>query len=151
MGLALVWMGQRLARFLTHTTHVHGTGPATRPDHLLASLQAGDVLLVEGSSRVSTAIKYLTQSTWSHAVLYVGPHLISTGGDPEHYCFIQADILDCRRLTAFAITRLGINTICATSSTLHAICCQHHPCRYVFIVSCLRWVMVTRSERFAPR
>ena len=32
----------------------------------------GDVLLVEGSSRISTAIKYLTQSTWSHAAICVG-------------------------------------------------------------------------------
>jgi hypothetical protein len=32
----------------------------------------GDVLLVEGNRRVSTTTKYLTQSTWSHAALYVG-------------------------------------------------------------------------------
>jgi hypothetical protein len=35
-------------------------------------LQAGDILLVEGNTRISTAIKYLTQSSWSHACLYVG-------------------------------------------------------------------------------
>ncbi|NOZ10707.1 MAG: lipo-like protein [Gammaproteobacteria bacterium] len=35
-------------------------------------LQPGDVLLVEGNYRISIAIKYLTQSTWSHAALYVG-------------------------------------------------------------------------------
>jgi hypothetical protein len=40
---------------------------------LRAALQPGDVLLVEGNLRISTAIKYLTQSTWSHAALYVGP------------------------------------------------------------------------------
>jgi len=32
----------------------------------------GDVLLIEGHTRVSSAIKYLTQSTWSHACLVVG-------------------------------------------------------------------------------
>ncbi|RBA23578.1 YiiX/YebB-like N1pC/P60 family cysteine hydrolase [Herminiimonas fonticola] len=133
MGLALGWLGRRLARFLTQITHVHGTGPATGQDQLLASLQPGDVLLVEGNSRVSTAIKYLTQSTWSHAALFVGTHLAGAGGNPDH-CFIEADIvegvrsvgidefagahtricrpiglteLDCRRLTAFAIARLG--------------------------------------------
>ena len=37
-----------------------------------AVLQAGDILLVEGNTRISTAIKYLTQSSWSHACLYVG-------------------------------------------------------------------------------
>ena len=37
------------------------------------SLEPGDVLLVEGNSRISDVIKYLTQSTWSHSTLYVGP------------------------------------------------------------------------------
>ncbi len=32
----------------------------------------GDVLLVEGRSRISHVIKTLTQSPWSHAVLYIG-------------------------------------------------------------------------------
>lgn len=41
-------------------------------DRLARSLRIGDVLLVEGRARISTAIKYLTQSTWSHAALYVG-------------------------------------------------------------------------------
>ncbi|NKB60865.1 MAG: lipo-like protein [Gammaproteobacteria bacterium] len=35
-------------------------------------LQPGDVILVEGDTRVSSAIKYLTQSTWSHAAMYIG-------------------------------------------------------------------------------
>lgn len=133
MGFTLGWVGRRLARFLARTTHVHGIGPLTKQDRLLACLQPGDVLLVEGNSRVSTAIKYLTQSTWSHAALYVGAHLDDAGGDPDH-CFIEADIVDgvrsigvnefagahtricrpvglnesdCRRVTAFAIARLG--------------------------------------------
>ncbi len=64
--------------------HVHGVAPDTPPDLLLATLQPGDVLLVEGHSRVGTAIKYLTQSTWSHATLYVG-------GDRGRY-LVEADI-----------------------------------------------------------
>jgi len=43
------------------------------------SIQKGDVLLVEGDQRVSTAIKYLTQSTWSHAALYLGDELLRQG------------------------------------------------------------------------
>ena len=47
-----------------------GAGPGRPPepvtDKLMACLQPGDVLLVEGQTRVSVAIKYLTQSTWSH-------------------------------------------------------------------------------------
>ena len=39
---------------------------------LESCLQPGDVLLIEGNQRISSAIKYLTQSTWSHAAFYVG-------------------------------------------------------------------------------
>ena len=35
-------------------------------------LKPADVVLVEGKRRISTAIKYLTQSSWSHAAIYVG-------------------------------------------------------------------------------
>jgi hypothetical protein len=47
-------------------------------------LEPGDVLLVEGHARVSIAIKYLTQSTWSHAAIYVGNALgrVSASGEP---------------------------------------------------------------------
>lgn len=48
-------------------------------DALAAALVPADVLLVEGDSRIGTAIKYLTQSTWSHATLYVGTALDSAG------------------------------------------------------------------------
>ena len=51
-----------------------GYEPFTRLDlnALRRALQPADVLLVEGNSKLSSAIKYLTQSTWSHAALYVG-------------------------------------------------------------------------------
>jgi hypothetical protein len=35
-------------------------------------LRLGDVLLVEGRSRVSQVIKTITQSTWTHSALYIG-------------------------------------------------------------------------------
>lgn len=35
-------------------------------------LRPCDVILTEGRSRVSDVIKYATQSTWSHAALYIG-------------------------------------------------------------------------------
>jgi hypothetical protein len=35
-------------------------------------LRAGDVLLIEGRSRVSNVIRTITQSPWSHAALYIG-------------------------------------------------------------------------------
>jgi hypothetical protein len=47
---------------------------------LRAVLRPGDVLLVEGSQRISEVIKYLTQSSWSHAALYVGDAVTKRGG-----------------------------------------------------------------------
>ncbi|MCR4302607.1 MAG: hypothetical protein NUV63_00050 [Gallionella sp.] len=55
-------------------------------------LKVGDVLLVEGGSRASTAIKFLTQSTWSHAALYAGQLPAAAGGNSEH-CFVESDML----------------------------------------------------------
>ncbi len=43
---------------------------------LKARIEPGDVLLVEGDQRVSEAVKYLTQSFWSHSALYVGDALL---------------------------------------------------------------------------
>ena len=65
-------LGQRLSRYLSEPGHTNGTSMPTRSELLADYLQTGDVLLVEGTSRISSAIKYLTQSTWSHAALYVG-------------------------------------------------------------------------------
>jgi hypothetical protein len=46
------------------------------PVKLKAAIQPGDVLLVDGDQRVSSAVKYLTTSTWSHSALYVGDALL---------------------------------------------------------------------------
>lgn len=64
------WMGQRLSDYLSQAVHVHGTSAPTDPVKLMACIRPGDVVLVEGHSRIAWAIKYLTQSTWSHAALY---------------------------------------------------------------------------------
>ncbi|TFH31445.1 MAG: hypothetical protein E4H00_03515, partial [Myxococcales bacterium] len=48
---------------------------------LRATLRPGDVILVEGSQRISEVIKYLTQSSWSHAALYVGDAVVGRGGN----------------------------------------------------------------------
>ncbi len=64
---------------------------------LQRTLRPGDVLLVGGSSKLATAIKYLTQSTWSHAALYVGDVLESTAG--ERHTLIEVDLgTGCRSI-----------------------------------------------------
>lgn len=51
------------------------------PQALRRHIRKGDVLLVDGDNRVSQIIKYLTQSCWSHAALYVGDELLRRGGE----------------------------------------------------------------------
>jgi hypothetical protein len=52
-------------------------------ESLRALLRPGDVILVEGNQRVSQIIKYLTQSSWSHAALYVGDALLKREGSEK--------------------------------------------------------------------
>jgi hypothetical protein len=60
------------------------------PVALRQSLEPGDVLLVEGNSRIADVIKYLTQSTWSHSTLYVGPIQGANTPDGEPHVLIEA-------------------------------------------------------------
>lgn len=82
-------IGRGLASYLTATHEIGAVSPETPPQLLLACLRPADVLLVEGNARISSAIKYLTHSTWSHAALYVGPE---DGRAAEAACFVEADL-----------------------------------------------------------
>jgi hypothetical protein len=55
------------------------------------TLRPGDVLLVEGKGRISGSIKYLTQSSWSHSALYVGP-IAGAATDGKPHVLIEANI-----------------------------------------------------------
>ena len=66
----------KIGAFIASRLQKHTSGyvpyTASDPITLRRTLQPGDVLLVEGNQKLSAAIKYLTQSTWSHAAIYVG-------------------------------------------------------------------------------
>jgi len=87
-------MGKALARYLS--SPVRGFKPVaiTDMDALRRSLRPGDVLLVEGDTRISTAIKYLTQSTWSHAAIYIGIIPGVAGDGPEPRVLVEADLVE---------------------------------------------------------
>jgi hypothetical protein len=73
------WLAQHLGR------EVPGEEPfvPSDPNALRRTLRPADVVLIAGSSKLSTGVKYLTQSTWSHAALYVGDVLQTPDGDPH--------------------------------------------------------------------
>jgi hypothetical protein len=64
-------------------------------------IRKGDIILVEGEQRVSEVVKYLTQSSWSHAAIYIGDELVrrhhpqlgqaqATFGDEVDYLLVEA-------------------------------------------------------------
>jgi hypothetical protein len=60
-------------------TKPRGTYELIQPNDLASLrrlIRKGDIVLVEGDQRVSSVIKYLTQSMWSHSAIYVGDELI---------------------------------------------------------------------------
>ena len=93
MNRTLEMLGRGLAKFLSEPRHQHGASAPTPSGLLRSTLTPGDVLLVEGGSRISTAVKYLTQSTWSHVALFIGPQRNGRLDDPNH-CIIEADLVE---------------------------------------------------------
>ena len=87
MNIVLQQLGSHLARYLTRPRPSYERFSVLSQEQLDHSLEPGDLLLVEGNSRVSTAIKYLTQSTWSHVCMYAG-----VGEDGKGYV-VEADLV----------------------------------------------------------
>ncbi len=88
----LEWIGRRLAGKLR--VESSGYKPYTPSDFatLSRTLQPGDVLLVEGNERVSIVIKYLTQSTWSHAAIFVGDALPAPEDGQERDQLVEVNL-----------------------------------------------------------
>jgi hypothetical protein len=80
------FFGRKIAEFLEKPTGGYMLMRVASAERIRASLRPGDVVLVEGDRRISAAIKYLTQSTWSHAAMFMGD---GAGRD-----LIEADLTD---------------------------------------------------------
>jgi hypothetical protein len=77
-------IGQFIARRVTQESSGYKPFTPSDPQTLMRTLQPGDVLLIEGNQHVSNAIKYLTQSTWSHAAIFIGDALPTpSDGSPQ--------------------------------------------------------------------
>ena len=88
----LTWLGRRLADYLAQERPRGEQAGIQDPAALAAVLRPCDILLVEGNTRFSVAIKYLTQSTWSHAALFVGDALGPAPRGGESHVLIEADV-----------------------------------------------------------
>jgi hypothetical protein len=85
-------IGQLLAHYLEKPERGYEPFTPSEADALRAVLRPGDVLLVEGNNHISGVIKYLTQSTWSHAALYVGPIGDRVTAQDEPLVLVEANI-----------------------------------------------------------
>lgn len=100
MNRLLNTFGYRLAQYLSQTDNEQESVSTCSREDLEASLQKGDILLVDGTSRISTAIKYITQSTWSHAALFIGKNQISSGKRTAVPSLIEADVTEGVRVVS---------------------------------------------------
>jgi hypothetical protein len=92
MGKLFDRVGDVIARYLETPESDYQPCTLAESAAMRASLKPGDVLLVEGANSISCIIKYLTQSTWSHAALYVGPTLGKFSAEGEPHVLIEANI-----------------------------------------------------------
>ena len=127
-------IGRAVGHYLSQPVRNYRPLTTSAPNILAPTLRPGDVLLVEGNTRVSAAIKYLTQSTWSHAALYIGDVLEPSSSGEELPVLVEVDMVEgvwavplsryaafhtriCRparltpedaaRVVAYAVSRLG--------------------------------------------
>jgi hypothetical protein len=94
MGVMLDVIGRVIAGYLQKEVPGYEPFTPSDPDSLRSVIEPGDVLLVEGNNRISGIIKYLTQSTWSHSALYVGPIDGAQEEDGEPHVLIEAYVGD---------------------------------------------------------
>jgi hypothetical protein len=89
----LDWIGAIVARQLSKPTSGYEPYAAARPELVAMTIRPTDVLLVEGPrSKINSAIRYLTQSTWSHSALYVGLGAGLGERDGEPLVLIEAEL-----------------------------------------------------------
>jgi hypothetical protein len=127
-------IGRAVGRYLNEPVKNYRPLTTSAPSMLASALRPADVLLVEGNTRVSSGIKYLTQSTWSHAALCVGDALGGGSDEGEPPVLLEVDMVegvwtvplskytafhtricrpialtaeDAERVVAYALSRLG--------------------------------------------
>ncbi len=111
------WLHKKFTAWLTKLHPVDGL-PMCDFERLRYEVKPADVLLIEGRSRVSDAIRTMTQSPWTHAVLYIGKlHDIEDANMRarvlEHYPQAQEQPLVIESL-------LGMGTIVSPLSKYHS-------------------------------
>jgi hypothetical protein len=96
-------LSDRLVRFLTREVGNYQRRIPNNLANLKKHIRYGDVVLVEGKTRIAQVIKYITQSSWSHSGIYVGERVVQEGhpqrerylelyGEEARYLVLEADL-----------------------------------------------------------
>ena len=92
MGVVFDSVGKLISRYLMKEAEGYEPFTPSNPKGLIAAATPGDVLLIEGNTHIAGVIKYLTQSTWSHAALVVPPIPGRMEPDGEPHILIEANV-----------------------------------------------------------
>ncbi len=103
-------LARGLLRYLTTERPAYQRRVPNDPDRLLAQLRPGDVVLVEGKTRISRVIQVLTQSSWSHAAMYLGDALLRWGG-PQAEAALDRFGPEATRLLIESDIREGVQVV----------------------------------------
>ena len=71
-SMLLQFIGTQLAKFLTKEHIYVDAYYRISIQDIKLTVKPGDVILVEGQSRASSAIQFITGSNWSHASVFIG-------------------------------------------------------------------------------
>ena len=85
------YVSGKILQYLSQPTLRYAPFFAPDPAVIRSALQPGDIILIEGNTRLSAIIKFLTQSTWSHAALYVGERPGDSAPDGEPNVLLEAE------------------------------------------------------------
>lgn len=66
------WLFNKLSNYFTKDTSEEKRSYLCDFDRITNEIIPGDVILVEGTNRISRIIQYLCQSPWTHSTLYIG-------------------------------------------------------------------------------
>jgi hypothetical protein len=89
---ALDWLASRITSHVTCPADPSKTPTHTDVAQLQRALKPGDVLLIDGCDRVSAAIRYFTQSSWSHAAMFVGDVPGTERPDGQSHCLVEMNL-----------------------------------------------------------
>jgi hypothetical protein len=96
------WLFDKISNYFTKDTSEEKRSYLVDFDRIANEVIPGDVILVEGTNRISQIIKYICQSPWTHSTLYIGRlhniedpelrHLIRRHyhGSPSHQLVIES-------------------------------------------------------------